>query len=178
MDRSRWDHTMIAEGLALLRRALPSTPAGPMTLQAAIAAEHARATSLESTDWRRVVRLYGELLTLVPSPTIAVGRCVALAQLSGPAAGLADLDEVLGLGGLERYPYAFGARAQMLAALGRQDEAADEWTRAAGLARTAAESGYFRGQADIARPVSAGTRDANGLSTPALPGTRGGQGAD
>ena len=82
-----------------------------MTLQAAIAAEHAIAPSLAATNWRRVVELYGALLRLEPSPTIAVGRCVAMSHLAGPAQGLADLDEVIGLGGLERYPYAFGARA-------------------------------------------------------------------
>jgi len=71
-----------------------------------------------------------------------------MAQLRGPAAGLADLDEVMALGGLDRYPYAFGARAQLLTALGRGVEAADDWRTAAGLARTAAEREYFAGQAD------------------------------
>jgi RNA polymerase sigma-70 factor (ECF subfamily) len=119
---------------------------GPMTLQAAIAAEHAIAPTLPATNWARIVELYGELLELEPSATIAVGRCVAIAQLSGPAAGLADLDDVVGLGGLERYPYAFGARAQMLAALGRHEEAAQAWSAAAERARTDAERDYFAAQ--------------------------------
>jgi len=117
-----------------------------MTLQAAIAAEHAIAPALAATNWARIVELYGELLELEPSATIAVGRSVAISQLSGPAAGLADLDEVIGLGGLQRYPYAFGARAQMLTALGRRDEAGQAWAAAAELARTAAERDYFAAQ--------------------------------
>ena len=120
-------------------RARPAGHSGPVTLQAAIAAEHARAASTGATNWRRVVDLYGELLEQVPSPTVALGRCVAVSALSGPAAGLADLDEVIGLGGLERYPYAFGARAQMLATLGRHGQARAEWTAAAECARTDAE---------------------------------------
>jgi len=122
------------------------TDPGPMVLQAAIAAEHAIASSWQRTNWRRVVELYGALLRVEPTPTIALGRCVAMSQLLGPEQGLADLDEVIGLGGLERYPYAFGARAQMLAALGRHTEAARDWATAAGLARTTAEREFFAGQ--------------------------------
>ena len=122
------------------------TDPGPMVLQAAIAAEHAIASSWQRTNWRRVVELYGALLRVEPTPTIALGRCVAMSQLLGPEQGLADLDEVIGLGGLERYPYAFGARAQMLAALGRNTEAARDWATAAGLARTTAEREFFAGQ--------------------------------
>ncbi|HYN73166.1 MAG TPA: DUF6596 domain-containing protein, partial [Nakamurella sp.] len=152
-DRSRWDRRAIAEGLALLERAWLSGSPGPVTLQAAIAAEHDRAPSTAATNWRRVVDLYGELLRQQPSPTVALGRCVAVSALSGPAAGLADLDEVISLGGLERYPYAFGARAQMLSALGRRAQARAEWRAAAGCARTDAERDYFLGRA--AEPVQA-----------------------
>jgi len=165
-DRTRWDRAMIEQGLTQLRAALStstntntSTSAsasaststgsarGPMTLQAAIAAEHAIAPSLDATDWRRVVDLYGELLVVQPTPTIALGRCVAISHLRGPAEGLADLDEVLALGGLERYPYAFGARAQMLTALRRHADAAAGWAAAARLARSTAERQYFAAQA-------------------------------
>ena len=150
VDRSRWDRATIADGLAVLATAARGTNSvadpGPMVLQAAIAAEHAIAPSLQRTNWRRVVELYGELLRVEPSPTIALGRCVAMSHLLGPEQGLADLDEVIGLGGLERYPYAFGARAQMLAALGRHTEAARDWATAAGLARTIAEREFFAGQ--------------------------------
>jgi RNA polymerase sigma-70 factor (ECF subfamily) len=129
-----------------------------MTLQAAIAAEHAIAPNLADTNWARIVELYGRLLDLEPSATIAVGRCVAISQLSGPAAGLTDLDDVVRLGGLERYPYAFGARAQMLAALGRHHEAAQAWSAAADVARTDAERDYFAAQsrdAGTSRPTRA-----------------------
>ena len=161
-DRSRWDRGAIADGLALLERAWAAGSPGPMTLQAAIAAEHARAPSAAATNWRRVVDLYGNLLQQQPSPTVALGRCVALASLSGAAAGLADLDEVISLGGLERYPYAFGARAQMLSALGRDAEARAEWTAAAGSARTDAERDYFLGRAAASIPANGAGRSTNG----------------
>jgi RNA polymerase sigma-70 factor (ECF subfamily) len=80
---------------------------------------------------------------------MALGRCVAMSHLLGPEQGLADLDEVIGLGGLERYPYAFGARAQMLAKLGRHEDAAHDWASAGQLARTAAERDFFGQQAAI-----------------------------
>ena len=101
------------------------------------------AVSLQRTNWRRVVDLYGRLLQQEPLPTIALGRCVAMSHLLGPEQGLADLDEVIGLGGLERYPYAFGARAQMLDRLGRHADAARDWASAARVARTAAERDFF-----------------------------------
>jgi RNA polymerase sigma-70 factor (ECF subfamily) len=163
-DRGRWDRELMMRGLSLVDTALEhnaapgATRPGPMTLQAAIAAEHAVAPALAATNWARVVELYSQLLELEPSPTIAVGRSVAISQLSGPGVGLADLDAVLAIGGLERYPYAFGARAQMLAALGRHDEAAHAWSMAAEHARTGAERDYFAAQsrdAGTSRPTRA-----------------------
>ena len=152
VDRSLWDRAMIDQGLAQLQAAVAASvdgAYGPMTLQAAIAAEHALVPTLEATDWRRVVDLYGALLRLEPSPTIAVGRCVAMAHLTGWAGGLADLDEVIALGGLDRYPFAFGARAHMLSGLGRHAEAAAAWRSAAECARTTASREFFTGQALI-----------------------------
>ena len=146
-DRSRWDRALIAEGLGMVDRAIEAGGAGPMTLQATIAAEHAIARSLRQTNWARVVELYGQLLEQRPSPTIAVGRSIAISQLAGPAAGLRDLDEVMAVGQLDRYPYAFGARAQMLAALGRASEASAAWAAAADRARTDAERAYFLARA-------------------------------
>ena len=139
-DRTQWDAALIAEGLALVA-ALDH--AGPLGLQAAIAAEHARAASFEATDWRRIVGCYDALLTLEPSPTIAIGRCVALSYAAGPEAGLADLDEVLALGDLDAYPYAHAARAQILDRLGRAAEAAESWAVAERCARTDAERAFF-----------------------------------
>jgi RNA polymerase sigma-70 factor (ECF subfamily) len=139
-DRRSWDQALVAEGLALI-----SNPVGrgPLALQAGIAAEHARAGSLAETNWARVIELYDALLTIEPSATIALGRCVALSYLAGPATGLADLDAVLALGGLERYPYAHAARAQMLDRVGLDREAAVEWGRAAACGRSDAERRYF-----------------------------------
>ena len=102
-----------------LRPVLDGGRAGPLAWQAAIAAEHAVAPTFADTDWARIVACYDALLTIEPSPTIAVGRCVAVSYVAGAAAGLADLDEVIAVGGLERYPYAHAARAQMLDRLGR-----------------------------------------------------------
>src|SRR6476659_8666013 len=149
VDRRRWDRELIRRGLLLTRAALAGSrpQLGPMTAQAAIAAEHAVAPSLASTNWRRVVDLYGALLTVDPSPTLAVGRCVAIAHLHGPAAGLRDLDEVLAVGGLDRYPYAQAARATLLDELGRREEARVAWSRAAQAARNAAEREFFTGRA-------------------------------
>jgi len=148
-DRSRWDRAMIDEGVALLNHAWEAGAPGPMTLQASIAAEHALAPTAGATNWGRIVTLYGRLLRQHPSPTLALGRCVAVWLLSGPEVGLADLDEVMGMGGLARYPYAFGARAQMLAALGRPADALQEWAAAADLARTDAEREYFLRRATV-----------------------------
>lgn len=146
-DRSRWDRAQIAEGLGLVDEAWEAGPPGPMTLQATIAAEHAIARSLASTNWARVVDLYGRLLEQQPSPTVAVGRSVAVSHLAGPVAGLRDLDEVIEVADLDRYPYAFGARAQMLSALGRRAEAGAAWAGAADRARTASERAYFAARA-------------------------------
>jgi RNA polymerase sigma-70 factor (ECF subfamily) len=149
VDRSRWDRELIRRGLLLTRAALAGSRdrLGPMTAQAAIAAEHAVAPSLAATNWRRVVDLYGALLSAEPSATLAVGRCVAMAHLCGPAVGLRDLEEVLALGGLDRYPYAQAARATLLDELGRRDEAHAAWVAAAELARNGAERDFFAGRA-------------------------------
>lgn len=148
-DRSRWDREMIRRGLLLTRSALAGSRAapGPMALQAAIAAEHAIAPNLPGTNWRRVVDLYGALLSVEPSPTLALARCVALGQVAGPAAGLRDLDEVIALGGLDRYPYAQAARASLLDQLGRRAEARTCWAAAAERARTDAEREFFTDRA-------------------------------
>jgi RNA polymerase sigma-70 factor, ECF subfamily len=146
-DRRCWDRELIAEGLALIPE---HPPRGPLAVYAAIAAEHARAATLDGTDWGRIVALYDTLLVIEPSPTIAIGRCVALSYLLDAAAGLADIDEVLALGGLEQYPYAHAARAQMLDRLGRRPEAARAWARAASCARTNAERTYFAARGESA----------------------------
>ncbi len=149
-DRSQWDRALIDEGLALVA-ATGGARTGPLALHAAIAADHARAPSFGAIDWGRIVRRYDALLLAEPSPTVAIGRCVALSYLAGPAAGLADLDEVLAVADLARYPYAHAARAQLLERLDRPEEAARAWTAAAAAARTDAERAWFAARADRQR---------------------------
>ncbi len=142
-DRSRWDRALIDEGRELERFASAVAKPGALALQAAIAAEHATAASLEATRWGRLVQLHGALLELEPSPTVALGRCVAISYAMGPAAGLADLEDVMTVGRLEGYPYAHAARAQMLSRLGQVPESRRAWIRAASCARTRAERDFF-----------------------------------
>jgi RNA polymerase sigma-70 factor (ECF subfamily) len=106
----------------------------------------ARAGSFADTDWAKIVELYGPLLTLEPSPTIALGRSLALSYVDGPAAGLTDLDEVMNLSRLDGYCYAHATRAQLLDRLGRTHDARRAWVRAASTARTDAEREYFQGR--------------------------------
>jgi RNA polymerase sigma-70 factor (ECF subfamily) len=146
-DRSRWDRALVEAGLRLLGPALRQAPDDALVLQAAIAAEHSIARTFAGTNFARLVSLYSRLLAVDPSPGFALGRCVALSYLEGPGTGLADLDEVLGLGVLDRYPYAAAARAQMLQRLGRGHEAVADWKRAASLARTSAERDFFLARA-------------------------------
>jgi RNA polymerase sigma-70 factor, ECF subfamily len=147
-NRSLWDPVLIREGLQLVTEAVRAGgSAGPVVLQALIAGEHAHATTWAATDWASIVRLYSQLLTVEPAHTVAVGRSVAVGELAGAAAGLADLDGVLALGGLDRYPYAHAARGYLLDRLGQTADAATEWRRAATLARTDAERSWFTSRA-------------------------------
>lgn len=147
MDRATWDRSLISGALGLLA-GCDVEAAGPLTLQALIAAEHARSPTFEATDWPAVIGLYDRLLTIEPSPTIALGRCIAISYAYGAEPALVDLDEVIAVGELDRYPYAHAARADLLERLDRRPEAGDEWRRAAELARTTAERTYFEGRAD------------------------------
>jgi len=134
-DRSRWDRGLIAGGLAALARAdaLSTTP-GAYHLQAAIVACHATAASVETTDWARIAALYGELALRAPTPVIELNRAVAISRAQGAAAGLALLDALRGEPALARYHLLPSARADLLARLGRFDEARAEFARAAALA--------------------------------------------
>lgn len=149
-NRSRWDRALIRAGTDLLAPALAQAPGDPMVLQAAIAADHCIAADFAAIDFPRVVMLYSRLLAVDPAPGFALGRCIAISYLSGPAAGLADLDEVLALGVLRKYPYAVAARAQMLEQLGRTTEAERDWLAAAEVSRTDAERLYFQRRAQSA----------------------------
>ncbi len=133
-DRSRWDHLLIRRGLAALERAerLGGT-AGPYQLQAAIAAVHARARTAEDTDWAHMVHAYDSLFALMPSPIVALNRAVAVSMASGPAAGLAALEVLRDEPTLARYHLLPSVRGDLLAKLGRADEARAEFERAASL---------------------------------------------
>jgi RNA polymerase sigma factor (sigma-70 family) len=139
-DRARWDPLLIRRGLAALTRAeeLGGT-GGPYTLQAAIAACHARARTPADTDWARIVGLYGALAELTPSPVVELNRAVALAMLFGPAAGLEIVDALTSQPTLEGYHLLPSVRGDLLAKLGRFDEARAEFERAASLTRNARE---------------------------------------
>ncbi len=134
-DRSRWSRAQIAEGTALVERALASRRIGPYTLQAAIAAVHAEAPSAAATDWAQIVGLYDVLVRADPSPVIALNRAVAVAMRDGPAAGLALIDAILARGALADYHLAHSARGELCRRLGRTKDARAAYERALGLAR-------------------------------------------
>jgi len=129
-DRSRWNREQIAEGQRLVEQALASRRFGPYTLQAAIAAVHAEASSAERTDWEQIVGLYDVLLRADPSPVVELNRAAAVAMRDGPAAGLAIIDAILGRGELGDYHLAHSARADLLRRLGRREEATGAYQRA------------------------------------------------
>jgi RNA polymerase sigma factor (sigma-70 family) len=143
-DRSRWDRLLIRRGLAGLERAAQRAAArgeaaGPYTLQAGIAACHARAASAADTDWPQIVALYDALAALNPSPVVALNRAVALGMAQGPAAALPLVDALAADGRLAGYQWLPSVRGDLLAKLGRADEACTEFERAAALAGNARE---------------------------------------
>jgi RNA polymerase sigma factor (sigma-70 family) len=139
-DRSRWDQLLIRRGLAALKRAEERGGAlGPYALQAAIAACHARARAAEDTDWGRIAALYDALAQLVPSPVVELNRAVAVSMVFGPAAGLEIIDGLTSEPALASYHLLPSVRGDLLAKLGRLDEARAEFKRAASLTRNARE---------------------------------------
>ena len=141
-DRSLWDRELIAEGLALVEKALRHHRAGAYQVQAAIAAVHAHATRAADTDWAEIDRLYQILETIQPSPVVTLNRAVAVSKVSGPAEAL-QMIEPLGakLGG---YFYFYGLKGALLMQLGRNEEARMDFDRAISLANTAAEAAHIR----------------------------------
>ena len=139
-DRARWDHVLIHRGLAALERAERHGDAlGPYTLQAAIAACHARARTAEETDWPRIAALYEALARLTPSPVVELNRAVAVAMAFGPAAGLEIVDSLASERALAGYHLLPSVRGDLLFKLGRTSEARTEFERAASLTRNARE---------------------------------------
>jgi RNA polymerase sigma factor (sigma-70 family) len=148
-NRGRWDHLAISRGLAALGRAeMLDGGDEPYTLQAAIAACHARAREASETDWRRIAGLYGRLATITPSPVVELNRAVAVAMAEGPEAGLAIVDTLLDGRALENYHLLPAVRGDLLAKLGRHEEAAEEFRRAVSLTRNEQERAVLRGRAE------------------------------
>ncbi len=142
-DRSLWNREQIAEGLALVRRALESRRFGPYTLQAAIAAVHAEARTPEETDWPQIAGLYDVLLRVIPSPVIELNRAAAVAMRDGPQAGLTLIDAILARGELTDYPFAHSTRADLCRRLGRLDEARVSYERALALTQQEPERRFL-----------------------------------
>jgi RNA polymerase sigma-70 factor (ECF subfamily) len=138
-DRGRWDRGLVAEGQAIVRQCLRRNQPGPYQIQAAINAVHSDAPTAAATDWRQILQLYDQLLSLAPSPVVALNRAVAVAEVEGPEAALALVDG-LDLGG---YHVFHAVRADLLRRLGRNAEAAQAYEAAIALAENAAERDFL-----------------------------------
>ena len=143
-DRSLWNREQIAEGVALVEKALKSRRFGSYTLQAAIAAVHAGAESAAVTDWGQIVALYNQLVRIQPSPVVQLNRAVAIAMRDGPEAGLAHIDSVLEHGELANYYLAHSARADMCRRLGKTTEARSSYEKALALTQQEPERQFLQ----------------------------------
>ena len=169
-DRSLWDAGQIAEGTAILDRALRRHRAGPFQIQAAIAACHATAPAADQTDWPQIVGLYGQLALVAPSVIVDLNRAVAVGMADGPQAALPLVDAIAGTGQLDGYYLLHATRADLLRRAGRLPEAGESYRRALGLAPTEAERRFL--------PAGCQGSDDNGRcgQQPLQPGDRGGPG--
>ncbi|MER7533508.1 DUF6596 domain-containing protein [Streptomyces sp. NPDC097704] len=155
-NRSRWNRLLTRRGYAALARAGDGRSYGPYALQAAIAACHARAASYEETDWATIAALYGRLGALAPSPVVELNRAVAVSMTEGPAAALALVDALAAEPALARYHLLPSVRGDLLARLGRTEEARAEFERAAALTRNESERELLLGRAGEATGARAG----------------------
>jgi RNA polymerase sigma-70 factor (ECF subfamily) len=145
-DRARWDAGAIAEGVALVRESLRGRPPSRYALQAAIAAVHAESPSWDDTDWREIVALYDVLVSVWPSPVVALNRAVAVGLAHGAAAGLDALEALSAEPQLAGYGYLPAARADFLRRLGRTDEAREAYGEALLLTGNAVERDFLAGR--------------------------------
>lgn len=143
-DRSLWNRAYIAEGQELVEHALASGRCGPYSLQAAIAAVHANATSAEATDWPQIAALYDVLLATYPSPIVELNRAAAIAMRDGPESGIALIESILARGELTGYHLAHAAKADLCRRLGRTDEAKAAYETALSLAQLEPEQRYLK----------------------------------
>jgi RNA polymerase sigma-70 factor (ECF subfamily) len=156
-DRSRWDYVLVTRGLAALDRAATlKAPLGPYTLQAAIAACHARARAPEDTDWKQIVALYDALAQVMPSPVVELNRAVAVSMAFGPEAGLELVDALADESALRDYHLLPSVRGDLLAKLGRSREARREFDHAAALATNVQVRKLLRERASRAVPEKTG----------------------
>jgi RNA polymerase sigma-70 factor (ECF subfamily) len=151
-DRARWDRTLIAEGHALVRSCLRRNRPGPYQLQAAINAVHDDAATAAETDWRQIVALYDQLMIVEPTPVVALNRCIAVAEVHGPAAALELLAEL----DLDRYYLFHAARAEMLRKLGQPAQAAAAYDAAIVRTANGAERAFLRQRRDSLRAETTG----------------------
>lgn len=158
-DRGLWNRDMIAEGIALLDKALRHRRPGPYQVQAAIAALHSRAPRAEDTDWAEIDLLYTTLERLQPSPVVTLNRAVAVSKVEGPAAALAIIEPLADK--LSGYFHFFGLRGALLLQLGRAEEARIAFDRAISLAHTPAEAAHIRQHLDRLQKDSQPLRVAN-----------------
>ncbi len=142
-DRARWDTELLRRGLEWLDRAATGPAAAPYHVEAAIAAVHARAASVERTDWTTIVRLYDMLMDVAPSPVVALNRAIAIGQRDGPERGLRALAEIEHVERLQRYPFYPAAFGEFALRCGRVDAARDHFATAAALGRNAAERQFL-----------------------------------
>ena len=145
-DRSRWDAAALAEAHEEIVGCLRAGPPGRYVLQAAIAALYAAAPSYDQTDWPQIVELYDRLLEVWPSPVVALNRAVPLAMVDGPRAALAEVERLNADGRLSGYQYLHAIRADLLARLGRADEAAGAYRQALALTTNEAERAFLLAQ--------------------------------
>jgi RNA polymerase sigma-70 factor (ECF subfamily) len=141
-DRTRWDSQLVAEGQELVRRCLRRDRPGPYQIQAAVNAVHSDAATAADTDWGQIVALYDQLLVLTPTPVVALHRAVAVAEVAGPEAALALVDELT----LPRYHLFHAVRADLLRRVGRTEEAARAYEQAAEYTDNDAERAFLRGR--------------------------------
>jgi RNA polymerase sigma-70 factor (ECF subfamily) len=143
-DRALWNREQIAEGMALVEKALSSRRFGAYTLQAAIAAVHAEAESAAATDWRQIVAIYDQLVRIQPSPVVHLNRAVAIAMRDGPEAGLIQIDAILADGDLKDYYLAHSARADLCRRLGKTAEARSSYEKALALTQQEPERQFLQ----------------------------------
>jgi RNA polymerase sigma-70 factor, ECF subfamily len=143
-DRTLWTRSLIEEGHALVRGLLRRNMPGPYQIQAAIAAVHADAATADETDWSQIVQLYDQLLSLTPTPIVALNRAIAVAELDGPDEALALVEQL----DLDNYYLYHAARADLLQRLGRSAESAAAYDRATALTTNAVEQDHLRRRRD------------------------------